>query len=89
MGCATAVLGSAVGGIPEVVADGITGALVEYSSNHERFESDLREAIIDLMRDPELLMQYGKAGRIRAQSEFDWDAVAESTIALYAQVLSR
>jgi starch synthase len=89
MGCATAVLGSAVGGIPEVVADGITGALVEYSSNHERFESDLREAIIDLMRDPELLVRYGKAGRIRAQSEFNWDAVAESTIALYAQVLSR
>lgn len=89
MGCATAVLGSAVGGIPEVVADGITGELVEYSLNHEKFESDLREAIVDLMGKPELLIQYGNAGRMRAQSEFGWDAVAESTIALYAQVLSR
>lgn len=89
MGCATAVLGSAVGGIPEVVADGITGELVEYSPNHEKFESDLREAIVDLMGKPELLIQYGSAGRMRAQSEFGWDAVAESTIALYAQVLSR
>lgn len=89
MGCATAVLGSAVGGIPEVVADGITGELVEYSPNHEKFESGLREAIVSLMGKPELLIQYGNAGRLRAQSEFGWDAVAESTIALYAQVLSR
>ena len=89
MGCATAVLGSAVGGIPEVVADGITGKLVEYSANHEKFESNLREAIVELMRKPELLIQYGNAGRVRAQSEFGWDAVAETTLALYSQVLSR
>ena len=89
MGCATAVLGSAVGGIPEVVADGITGKLVEYSANHEKYESDLRDAIVELMGKPELLIQYGEAGRLRAQSEFGWDAVAESTLALYAQVLSR
>lgn len=89
MGCATAVLGSAVGGIPEVVADGITGELVQYSSNHEKFESDLCESIVNLMGKPELLVQYGNAGRMRVQSEFGWDAVADSTIALYAQVLSR
>lgn len=89
MGCATAVLGSAVGGIPEVVADGITGELVQYSSNHEKFESDLCDAIVNLMGKPELLVQYGNAGRMRVQSEFGWDAVADSTIALYAQVLSR
>lgn len=88
MGCATAVLGSAVGGIPEVVADGITGQLVEYSANHEKFESDLRGAVVELMGKPELLFQYGEAGRLRAQTEFGWDAVAESTLALYTQVLS-
>ena len=88
MGCATAVLGSAVGGIPEVVADGITGQLVEYSANHEKFESDLRGAVVELMGKPELLFQYGEAGRLRVQTEFGWDAVAESTLALYTQVLS-
>jgi starch synthase len=89
MGCATAVLGSAVGGIPEVVADGITGELVEYSTDHAKFETDLQEAIVELMKNPELLIQYGNAGRIRVKSEFGWDAVAETTLALYSQVLSR
>jgi len=89
MGCATAVLGSAVGGIPEVVADGITGELVEYSTDHGKFEADIRKAIIDLMSNPDLLVKYGIAGRTRAQSEFGWDAVAATTAALYSKVLSR
>lgn len=89
MGCATAVLGSAVGGIPEVVADGVTGKLVEYSADHGKFETDLRDAIVELMSKPHLLIQYGNAGRIRVKSEFGWDAVAEATLALYSQVLSR
>ncbi len=88
MGCATAVLGSAVGGIPEVVTHGVTGELVEYSTNHAEFEKDIREAIIKLMSNPELLAKYGIAGRARAQSEFGWDAVAATTYALYSQVLS-
>jgi starch synthase len=89
MGCATAVLGSAVGGIPEVVADGVTGKLVNYTSDHHKFESDLSEAIVSLMGKPELLIQYGSAGRSRAQSQFGWDAVAATTLALYSHVLSR
>ncbi len=88
MGCATAVLGSAVGGIPEVVAHGVTGELIEYSIKHEKFETDLRQAIIKLMGNPELLVKYGIAGRARAQSEFGWDAVAATTSALYSKVLS-
>lgn len=89
MGCATAVLGSAVGGIPEVVADGVTGKLVEYSTDHEQFESDLRDAIVELMGKPELLIRYGQAGRARVKTEFGWDAVAATTLALYSKVLSR
>lgn len=89
MGCATAVLGSAVGGIPEVIADGVTGELVEYSVDNEVFETRLREGIIKLMSQPELLIQYGNAGRSRAQTEFGWDAVAAATLALYSKVLAR
>jgi starch synthase len=88
MGCETAVLASRVGGIPEVVSHKQTGELVDYSTDHATFESDLSNAISTLMADPVLLERYGKAGRARAKSEFGWDAVAAQTIALYKSVIS-
>ena len=88
MGCETAVLASRVGGIPEVVAHKETGELVDYTTDHAKFESDLTHAISSLMADPALLEKYGKAGRARAQSEFGWDAVAAQTIALYKSVIN-
>jgi starch synthase len=87
MGCETAVLASRVGGIPEVVAHQETGQLVDYTTDHSKFESDLTGAISSLMADPALLEKYGKAGRARAQSLFGWDAVAAQTIALYKSVI--
>ncbi len=88
MGCETAVLASAVGGIPEVVSDRKTGELVTYNADDiAAFESSLTESITRLMADPELLERYGKAGRARAISEFGWDAVAATTIALYQSVI--
>jgi starch synthase len=89
MGCETAVLASRVGGIPEVVSHKQTGELVDYTTDHAKFESDLTNAISSLMADPELLEKYGKAGRARAQSEFGWDAVAAQTIALYKSVINK
>ncbi len=88
MGCETAVLASRVGGIPEVVSHQQTGELVDYTTDHAKFESDLSAAISSLMADPALLEKYGKAGRARAQSEFGWDAVAAQTIALYKSVIT-
>ncbi len=88
MGCETAVLASAVGGIPEVVSDRKTGELVTYNADDiAAFESSLSESIMRLMADPELLERYGKAGRARAISEFGWDAVAATTLALYQSVI--
>ncbi|MEY4437765.1 MAG: hypothetical protein RL249_177 [Actinomycetota bacterium] len=87
MGCETAVLASRVGGIPEVVSHKQTGELVDYTTDHAKFESDLTNAISSLMANPELLDKYGKAGRARAQSEFGWDAVAAQTLALYKSVI--
>ena len=87
MGCETAVLASRVGGIPEVVSHKQTGELVDDTTDHAKFESDLTNAISSLMANPELLDKYGKAGRARAQSEFGWDAVAAQTVALYKSVI--
>ena len=88
MGCETAVLGSRVGGIPEVIADKQTGELVDYTDDAAKFENALTESITRLMSQPELLAAYGSAGRVRAMTEFGWDAVAAATIALYRRVIA-
>ena len=88
MACETAVLGSRVGGIPEVVADKETGELVDYDGNSDSFENALSEAITRLMSQPDLLKDYGSAGRVRAMNLFGWDAVAAATVALYRRVIA-
>ena len=87
MSCETAVLATRVGGIPEVVADGSTGKLVNYSGDGAALEADLGAAIIELMEQPALLKQFGEAGRIRAAAEFGWPAVARATLALYQSLI--
>lgn len=84
MACETAVVASAVGGIPEVVADGETGTLVTYDENDiPGFERDIADAINALVADPAKAEAMGRAGRERAVSHFAWRAVAEQTVALY------
>lgn len=87
MACGTAVVASAVGGIPEVVMHGVTGDLVPWSENHHDFESDLALTITSLMNDAPRRQRYAKAGRERVVREFGWDSVARSTISLYQSLL--
>ena len=88
MACETAVLASAVGGIPEVVQDGITGKLVPYSGDGDAFERAFAEAANVLLADPAKLSLFGVAGRKRAIADFSWDAIAEQTIDLYKAVIA-
>ena len=87
MACETAVLATRVGGIPEVVADGSTGKLVNYAGDGATLENELSAAIIELMKEPALLKQFGEAGRQRAAAEFGWPAVARATLALYQSLI--
>lgn len=87
MACETAVLATRVGGIPEVVADGSTGKLVNYAGDGVTLENELSAAIIELMKEPALLKQFGEAGRKRAAAEFGWPAVARATLALYQSLI--
>jgi starch synthase len=87
MACETAVVASRVGGIPEVVDDGVTGLLVDYSDEHEIFESNFAAAINTVMSDSSLAHRLGKAGRERVVAEFGWDKVASQTIDLYRSVI--
>lgn len=87
MACETAVIASAVGGIPEVVVDGQTGLLVSFESGASKFEADLAESIQKVMSDETLAQQLGRSGRIRAEREFTWDKVARQTIELYRSLI--
>jgi starch synthase len=81
MACGTAVAGSRTGGIPEVVADGVTGLLVPPDD-----PAALTRALNELVGDPPRAAEMGRLGRERAVAEFGWDRVAAQTAALYAEL---
>lgn len=97
MACGLPVVGSATGGIPEVVDDGVTGILVPIEQvtdgtgtpiDPEKFVRDLAAALIEVISDPQRANAMGEAGRQRAQSHFDWDTIARATRTVYDRVLS-
>ncbi|AZG48762.1 Alpha-maltose-1-phosphate synthase [Gordonia insulae] len=88
MACNTAVVASAVGGIPEVVRDNVTGRLVPYDPVDPRgFEAGLAEAVNAVVGDPAAAAAMGKAGRERAEAEFSWESIAEQTLEVYLATL--
>jgi starch synthase len=88
MSCETAVVASAVGGIPEVVEDGVTGLLVPYDPDRpEELEEGLADAINALCADGARATAMGKAGRERAVREFGWDTIAARTVELYRSLV--
>ncbi|SCG72839.1 glycogen synthase [Micromonospora coxensis] len=95
MACETAVVATATGGIPEVVADGDTGLLVGIEQAADgsgrpldpgRFVADLAATINDLLADPKRVEAFGLAGRRRAVEHFSWDAIAARTVEVYRSV---
>jgi starch synthase len=95
MACGAAVVGTATGGIPEVVADGVTGRLVPIEQvqdgtgtpiDPEKFVDDLARVLTEVVTDPERAAAYGRAGRERASTDFSWGAIADATRALYEEV---
>jgi alpha-maltose-1-phosphate synthase len=96
MACETAVVATATGGIPEVVADGETGLLVPIDQlsdgtgtpvDPERFVADLAAAMTTLIEDPKRADEMGLAGRRRAVEKFSWSTIAEDTLRVYRSVL--
>jgi starch synthase len=88
MACGTAVVASRVGGIPEVVAEGETGLLVDYDpADPAGFEQRFAAAVNELAASPDRAAAMGTAGRERAVREFSWGRIAEETKALYESLL--
>ncbi len=81
MACGVPVVASAVGGLLDSVADGVTGRLVPPQD-----PAALRSALAALLPAADLRARLGAAGRQRVLQRFTWPRVAAATAEVYAEV---
>jgi glycogen(starch) synthase len=77
-----AVIGTKVGGLPEIVEHQQTGLLVE----PENVDA-LTEAIVSLLKSPQRLFQLGQGAHAKVQKEFSWHHYVDAYDALYRKLI--
>ena len=82
--CALPVVVSDVGGLPEVVADGVTGLVVPRDD-----PAALAAALERLVADAGLRRAFGEAGRARVQQQYDWTQSVDRMLACFGAVRAR
>jgi glycosyltransferase involved in cell wall biosynthesis len=81
MASRVAIVATRVGGVPDLIQDGVHGLLVE-PSRPDR----LAAAVGELLRDPERRRRLGGAAQLRQRSEFDLDAMVRKLELLYVEL---
>lgn len=90
------VVGTATGGIPDVIVDGETGYLVPIEQAQDgtgrpldpgQFQKDLAERLTWVLEDPKRAKEMGKAGRKRVEEFFSWEQIGTETADLYRQLV--
>ncbi|MBC7643151.1 MAG: glycogen synthase [Flavobacterium sp.] len=98
MACETPVVGSAVGGIPEIIIEAETGFLIELErvsrtdfnpKNPDLFQKNFASKINLLLNDEYLARKMGKAGRERVLEIFSWESIAKTTFEYYKTIISK
>ncbi len=98
MSCETPVVGSAVGGIPEIIIENETGYLIPLEpvsrtnfnpKNPDAFQKNFAAKINQLLDDETLAVKMGKAGRERVLEKFSWQSIAKTTYNYYEEVISK
>jgi glycosyltransferase involved in cell wall biosynthesis len=84
MACERPIVASRVGGIPEVVVDGVTGLLVP-----PRDADSLAEALVRLLEDRALAARLAAAGLARVRERFTVDRMVDDTLSTYERLLRR
>jgi glycosyltransferase involved in cell wall biosynthesis len=80
--CEKPVVVSNVGGLPEIVKDGVTGIVVP-PKNVEK----TAEAIEKLILNKDLRVKMGKAGRERVIELYNWDKCVDNMVKIYEDIL--
>lgn len=98
MSCGTPVVGSAVGGIPEIIIDGETGFLVplkaKSASNFDpldpkEFQMQFANKLNTILTNPSLAQKMGIESRKRAINVFSWESIAKQTFDFYTECIER
>ena len=84
MNHATPVIASRIGGIPDIVEDGVSGLLVPPGD-----ADALAAALRRLGDDPALARRLGEAGRRRLREQFSWPAIVQRWLDLYTGLVTR
>ena len=75
------VIGTPVGGIPDIIRDHETGLFCRVDDAH-----DLAEKVLMLLRDGDLVERLRKEGRRLVEEKFSWDSIARSYKTLFVQL---
>ena len=84
MACGVPVVAASVGGLIDTVVDGLTGRLVP-----PRDPEAIADAVVTLLDHPEQAREYGRQGRLRAESRYSWDRIAAGTATSYRATVGR
>jgi glycosyltransferase involved in cell wall biosynthesis len=75
------VIGSNVGGIPDIITDGENGFLVP-----EQDPGALADRIVRILSEPDIQEKFRKNGYVRIQESFTWDKIAEQFSKIYTHI---